>query len=62
VKRLERAPDEGWLRFGLRQVMLGALGLPGDDLLAGRGRLRWATIGFWAALAVIVVALVIALR
>jgi hypothetical protein len=41
--------------------MLGALGLPGDDLLAGRGRLRWATIGFWAALAVIVVALVIAL-
>jgi hypothetical protein len=61
VRRLERAPDEGWLRFGLRQVLLGVLGLPGDDLLAARGRLRWATICFWAALAIVAVALVIAL-
>jgi len=49
------------VRFGLRQVLLGALGLPGDDVVAARGALRWATIAFWAALATIVVALVIAL-
>ena len=61
MKRLERAPDEGWVRFGLRQVLLGVLGLPGDDLLAARRALRWATIAFWAALAIVVVALVIAL-
>jgi hypothetical protein len=61
VKRLERAPDEGWARFGVRQVLLGVLGLPGDELIAGRGRLRWATIAFWVALAIVVVALLVAL-
>jgi hypothetical protein len=52
---VNRAPDEGWLRFALRQSFLGGIGLPGYELLPARGWLRRAAIGFYITLAVSVV-------
>jgi hypothetical protein len=46
------------LRFAVRQVFLGALGLPGDELLPARGSLRWAAAAFYAALAAVALAVV----
>jgi hypothetical protein len=46
------------LRFAARQVFLGGLGLPGDELLPGRGWLRWAALAFYGAVAAVVLAAV----
>jgi hypothetical protein len=56
-----RPPDEGWLRFAVRQIFLGAFGAPGDELLPARGWLRWAAIAFYIALSLAAVVLVVAL-
>jgi hypothetical protein len=56
-----RAPDEGWVRFAVRQLFLGGLGLPGDELLPSRGWLRRAAIGLYVSLALLVVAIVVLL-
>jgi hypothetical protein len=56
-----RPPDEGWLRFTVRQLFLGSLGFPGDELLPARGWLRWAAIAFYVALVLAAVAVVAAL-
>jgi hypothetical protein len=56
-----RPPDEGWLRFAVRQLFLGSLSFPGDELLPARGWLRWGAIAFYVALALAAVALVVAL-
>jgi hypothetical protein len=53
-----RGPDEGWWRFAARQVFLGDLGLPGDDLLPARGWLRWAALAFYGAVALVALAVV----
>jgi hypothetical protein len=57
-----RPPDEGWLRFAVRQLFLGGLGLPGDELLPARGWLRWAAIAFYVILALAATAVVVALN
>jgi hypothetical protein len=57
----DRPPDEGWLRFAVRQMFLGSLGLPGNDLLPAGGWLRRAAIAVYVILALAAVALVAAL-
>jgi hypothetical protein len=54
-----RTPDEGWVRFAVRQLFLGGLGLPGDELLPSGGWLRRAAIGLYVGLALLVVAIVV---
>jgi hypothetical protein len=57
----DRPPDEGWMRFTIRQLFLGSLGLPGDDLLPRGGRLRLAALAFYVSLALALVVIVAAL-
>jgi hypothetical protein len=56
-----RVPDEGWVRFAVRQLFLGGLGLPGDQLLPSSGWLRRAAIAVYLSLALLVVAIVVLL-
>jgi hypothetical protein len=58
MSRWNRPPDEGWFRFAVRELFMGGLGLPGDEPLPSRGWLRTAAIGFYVALAVLVVVIV----
>jgi hypothetical protein len=58
---MKREPDEGWVRFAVRQLFLGGLGLPGDQLLPSSGRLRRAAIAVYLSLALLVVAIVVLL-
>ena len=51
VPRRGPGPDEGWLRFAARQVFLGGLPLPGNDLLPAHGSLRWPAVAFYASVA-----------
>lgn len=44
-----------------RQLLLGVLGYPGDGDIPRRGWLRWATIGTYALIAVVVALIVVAL-
>jgi hypothetical protein len=44
----------------LRQIFLGLLGYPGDGTVPERGWLRWLTIGFYVAFAVVVALIVVA--
>jgi hypothetical protein len=61
VSQWNRPPDEGWPRFAVRQMFLGSVGLPGDDVVPKQGWLRWAAIAFYVFLAVALVVLVVAL-
>jgi hypothetical protein len=49
------------VRFAVRQLFLGGLGLPGDELLPARGWLRWGAIVFYIALVLAAVAVAVAL-
>jgi hypothetical protein len=59
MRRAPEKPPQRWARFGARQVFLGILGLPGDDVLPERGWLRWAAIAFLVVLAIVVVAIIV---
>jgi hypothetical protein len=54
-------PEEGWLRFAVKQLFLGGLGLPGSALLPEGGWLRRAAIAFYMVAALLLVAIVVLL-
>jgi hypothetical protein len=54
-------PEKGWLRFAVKQLFLGGLGLPGSDLLPDGGWLRHAAIAFYVLLVLLIVVIVVLL-
>lgn len=54
-------PEEGWLRFAVKQLFLGGLGFPGSDLLPEGGWLRRAAIAVYVLLALLIARLVVLL-
>jgi Mg/Co/Ni transporter MgtE len=55
-------PEEGWSRFAARELFVGLLlGSQGDGRVPAQGWLRWATLGFYVALALVVALLIAAI-